>query len=239
MIDQNTVAFVTGTNRGIGRAIVSELLDAGVAKVYAATRQPSASGAQYTDQRVVAVQLDVTNAGQVTAAAARGSDVNLLINNAGVLDFGDIITAPIADIERNMATNFYGKLAMARAFVPVISDNGGGAIVNMLTLVSLVSMPGLAVYSASKAAAWSMALSLRASLAGQNIAVHNVFPGAVDTDMLAGVEMDKTNPRDVAAAIVKGVGAGDEDIFPDPMSASVYESWCSDHKAVEKQFAEM
>jgi len=239
MINQNTIALVTGANRGIGKALVSALLNAGASKVYAGTRDPSSTGSQFFDARVVPIALDVTDAGQIEAAAAQASDTTMLFNNAGVLDFGDILSAPMAAIEKNIATNFYGKLSMARAFTPVILNNGGGAIINTLTLVALASMPGLAVYNASKAAAWSMTQSLRASLAGQNITVYGVFPGAVDTDMLAGVEMDKSSPQDVAEAIVAGVQAGDEDIFPDPMAASVYEAWCADHKAVEKQFATM
>ncbi len=128
---------------------------------------------------------------------------------------------------------------MSRAFVPVIEKNGGGAVANILTLVALASMPGLAVYNASKAAAWSASLSLRASLANKPVTVHNVFPGAVDTDMLAGVEMPKTSPQDVAEAVVAGIVAGHEDIFPDPMAESMYAEWRKDHKAVEKQFAAM
>jgi short-subunit dehydrogenase len=128
---------------------------------------------------------------------------------------------------------------MSRAFAPVIKQNGGGAIVNVLTLVALASMPGLAVYNASKAAAWSMTQSLRASLAGEKIEVYGVFPGAIDTDMLKGVEMPKTSPADVAKAIVAGLSEGREDIFPDPMSQQLYTAWRQDHKAVEKQFATM
>jgi len=130
-------------------------------------------------------------------------------------------------------------LNLSRAIAPNIAANGGGAIVNMLTLLSLASMPAITPYNISKAAAWSLTLSLRAELAGKNIAVHSVFPGAIDTDMLKGVEMDKSAPGDVAAAIIAGVIAGQEDIFPDPMSKQVYQAWRQDHKAVEKQFASM
>ena len=165
--------------------------------------------------------------------------MTLLVNNAGVLDFGGILDAPDEAFERNFSVNFHGKLNMARAFAPAIEKNGGGAIVNILTLVALASMPGLSVYNASKAAAWSMTQSLRASLAGKGIEVFGVFPGAVDTDMLAGVDIPKTGPADVARAIVEGIAAGHEDIFPDPMSTQVYAAWKQDHKAVEKQFAAM
>ena len=110
---------------------------------------------------------------------------------------------------------------------------------NVLTLLSLASMPSFAAYNASKAAAWSMTLSLRASLANSNVTVHSVFPGAVDTDMLADVEIPKTNSLQVARAIIEGIQDGKEDIFPDPMSQEVYGMWSKDHKAIEKQFAQM
>lgn len=238
---QNSTALVTGANRGIGRALVNALLRAGVEKVYAGTRDLKGMGAaKFIDMtRVVPLVLDITNRELVQQLPDQAPDVNLLINNAGVLDFGNILEVPLAAITRNFDTNFYGTLMMARAFVPLIEKNGGGAIVNILTLVALASMPGLAAYNASKAAAWSMTQSLRASIAGRGVAVHAVFPGAVDTDMLAGVEMPKTAPADIAAAVVAGIIADQEDIFPDSMSAGLYAAWKTDHKSVEKQFAAM
>jgi NAD(P)-dependent dehydrogenase (short-subunit alcohol dehydrogenase family) len=238
---RSATALVTGANRGIGRALVAALLQAGARAVYAASRDPRNLEATLAldRKRVQPVPLDVTDRDQVAALPARLRDVTVLVNNAGILHFGGILDVPLDAMAAQLDTNFYGKLLMARAFAPVIERNGGGAIVNMLTLVALASMPGLAVYNASKAAAWSMTQSLRASLAERGVAVHAVFPGAVDTDMLAGVEMPKTSPEDVAAAIVAGVAAGEEDIFPDPMSAQVYAAWKQDHKAVERQFASM
>jgi NAD(P)-dependent dehydrogenase (short-subunit alcohol dehydrogenase family) len=241
-IDMNvkqSVALVTGANRGIGRALVDALLSANAAKVYATARSLQKLNGSGGDGRVVPLPIDVTDKQSIAAVAEQASDVTLLINNAGVLDFGSVLDAPRQAFERNFDTNFYGVLAMSRAFAPVIERNGGGAIVNILTLVALASMPGLGVYNASKAATWSLTQSLRAGLAGRNIAVYGVFPGAVDTDMLAGVEMPKTSPADVAKAIVAGVSNGVEDIFPDPMSSSLYDAWRKDHKAVEKQFAAM
>lgn len=235
---KNSIALVTGANRGIGQALVEALVSQGSSKVYAAMRNVKASPFGKSD-RIVPIALDVTDEASVTSAAKQAGDVTLLVNNAGVLDFGNILETPMAQVRRNMDTNYYGALAVARGFVPVIAKNGGGAVVNILTLVALASMPGLAVYNASKAAAWSLTQSLRASLAGKKIAVHSVFPGAVDTDMLRGVEMPKASPQDVAAAIVKGVEDGKEDIFPDAMSQQLYAAWAADHKAVERQFARM
>lgn len=238
---EKSVALVTGANRGIGRELVRALLDAGAAKVYACARNPDTltSVVALDSVRVKAAQVDVTNKESIVALSKMTGDVNLLINNAGVLDFGNILEVSDETLQRDFETNFYGKLFMARAFAPAIERNGGGAIVNILTLVSLVSAPGLAAYNASKAAAWSMTMSLRASLAGKGVAVHGVFPGAVDTDMIAAVEMPKASASEVANAIVAGIADNQEDIFPDGMSKQVYAAWCSDHKAVERQFASM
>jgi NAD(P)-dependent dehydrogenase (short-subunit alcohol dehydrogenase family) len=236
---QNSVALVTGSNRGIGKALVQTLDEAGARKIYALARDITQLNFTGGHADIVPLQADIANSTEVEKVAQQVKDLTLLFNNAGVLDFGNVLDVPLDRIKRNFDTNFYGTLAMSRALAPVIESNGGGAIVNTLTLLSLASMPGFAAYNASKAAEWSMTLSLRASLTGRNIDVHGVFPGAVDTDMIAGIEMPKTSAMDVAKAIIQGVNQGQEDIFPDPMSAAVYQAWSKDHKAVEKQFASM
>lgn len=236
---ENTTALVTGANRGIGKALVEALIQAGAKKIYACARDIETLNVKQSTTEIIPLQLNVTDQQRVSEIAQEINDVTLLFNNAGVLDFGDILEIPIENIQRNFDTNFYGTLNMARALSPVIEANGGGAIVNTLTLLSLASMPQLAAYNASKAAAWSLTLSLRASLANRLVEVYGVFPGAVNTDMLDGVEMPKTSPTDVAQAIVRGIQEGEEDIFPDPMSIEVYGAWKNDHKAVEKQFAQM
>ncbi|MEO1621226.1 MAG: SDR family oxidoreductase [Cyanobacteria bacterium J06632_3] len=238
---QTATALVTGANRGVGAALVSALLNAGVRKVYATARDANSldSIIALDASRVVPLQLDVTDTARVSAVSAEASDINLLINNAGSLAFGSIIDVPTETIAQQLDINFYGMLHMARAFAPKIEANSGGAIVNLLTLLSMISAPGMSAYNISKAAAWSMTQSLRASLVDKNIAVYGVFPGAIDTDMLAGIDMAKTNPADVAKAVLAGIEAGQEDIFPDPMATQVYAAWKQDHKAVEKQFAVM
>lgn len=237
---QNQTVFVTGANRGIGRSLVEALLAAGAKRIYAAARtRESLAPIQALDpQRILPVELDITNPTQLEQAVTTAGDVQLLINNAGVLDFGSVLDAPWDAIRRNLDVNYYGTLAMARGFAPVLTANRG-ALVNILTLVALASMPGLGVYNAAKAAAWSMTQSLRADFAKRGVHVFAVFPGAVDTDMLKGVDMPKATPRQVADAILAGLAANTEDIFPEPMSQQLYAAWKSDHKAVERQFAAM
>lgn len=237
---QNAIALVTGANRGIGFAFVNALLQAGAKKVYATARDiNSLKTVTALDDRVIPLQVDITDQNLVNTLPAKAPDVNLLINNAGVLTFGNILDVPTEAIANQFNTNFYGSLNMSRAFVPVIEHNNGGAIVNVLTVVAFASMPGLAAYNASKAASWSMTQSLRASVAEKGISVHAVFPGPVDTDMAAEIEFDKTSPTDIATAVLSGIEAEQEDIFPDPMSTQVYAAWKQDHKAIEKQFATM
>jgi NAD(P)-dependent dehydrogenase (short-subunit alcohol dehydrogenase family) len=235
------IALVTGANRGIGAALVEALLQEGAQKVYATARSTDSLGqlVALDPARVVPLRLDVTDVASVRELGRQAKDVDLLLNNAGILAFGSILDVPEETLRTQFETNFFGALAVARALVPHMQERNSGAIVNVLTLLSLVSMPSMAAYNASKAAAWSMTQSLRASLRGTAIKVHSVFPGAVDTEMLAGVEIEKTSPGDVARAILAGVAAETEDIFPDPMSTAVYSSWKGDHKAVEKQFASM
>jgi NAD(P)-dependent dehydrogenase (short-subunit alcohol dehydrogenase family) len=234
-----TTALVTGANRGIGSALVKALLDRRAARVYAGARNVASLEAVLAldRKRVIPLELDVLNRDQISALPERVPDLRLLINNAGVLDFGSALDIPLDAVDRNLAVNFYGPLLTARALASVVERNGGGAIVNLLTIVAIASMPALAGYNASKAAAWSLTQSLRASLASRGVAVHGVFPGPVDTDMAASIPLQKASPSDVANAILEGVVSGKEDIFPDPMSARVYEAWRADHKAVERQFA--
>ena len=234
-------ALVTGANRGIGREIVRALVAAGAAKVYAGGRDLAslADTVAIDPSRITPLAIDVTNASDVASLAARAPDVTVLINNAGVLDFGTALDAPLDAFERNFAVNLYGTLNVTRALVPVIAGHGGGAIVNLSSVVALASMPGLAAYNASKAALHSLTQSLRATLKPQGIAVTGVYPGPVDTDMAASIPFDKTSPRVVAEAIVAGVIAGAEDVWPDPMAAQVGEIWLRDPKAVEHQFAAM
>lgn len=237
----DSISLVTGANRGIGRALVGQLLAHGARRVYAAARKADDLKAivALDPQRVIALVLDVTNPAQIASAAGKAADVNLLINNAGVLGFGGVEEIPIEVARRDMEVNYFGTLAVSRAFAPVLKANGGGALVNLLSVASLASMPGIAGYNASKAAAWSLTQSLRSDLGKQGTMVFGVFPGPVDTDMARGFPLAKTAPDEVASAVLDGIESGTEDIFPDMMSREVYAAWAADHKAVERQFAAM
>ena len=238
---KDTIAVVTGANRGIGLAFVKELLDRGARKVYAAGRDVKALDAivALDRARVVPLQIDLLDQKQIREAAAKAGAIDLLINNAGVAAFGSILSGSPELVERDMQTNYFGTLNVIRAFAPQIEKSGGGAVVNLLSVVSLANMPALGGYSASKAASWSMTQAVRAELAKKNISVHAVFPGPVDTDMAKGIDLPKTSPQDVAHAVLDGVESGQEDITPDSMSRDVHGAWLKDPKGVERQFGAM
>lgn len=237
---KNSVALVSGANRGIGRAFVDALLERGASRIYAAARDLASLDAvvRLDPTRIRALKLDVTRAEDARAAAAQAKDVTLLINNAAVLAAGRLTDIPADVVRGDMETNFFGLLNVIAAFVPTLERNEG-SIVNILSLLSLASMPGVAAYNASKAAGWSLTQSFRADLAQRGIRVHGVFPGAVDTEMARPFEIPKAPAIDVARATLAGVDANEEDIYPDPMAQQVYAAWREDHKAVEHQFAAM
>lgn len=239
MTIQDAKVLVTGANRGIGFALVKAALARGAAKIYAAARNTDALGdvVAMDPQRVAPIKLDITNAADVASAAKAAADVTLLINNAGVATFGSLFDAPEEKLRLDMEVNYFGTAAMARAFASSIEANGGGAIVNLDSVVSFGNMPMASGYSASKAAEHSLTQAMRSLLAERGISVHGVYPGPVDTDMAEDLEMDKASPEDVANEILDGVEAGTEDIFPDPMAKGVGEAYFKDPKGVEKQFA--
>ncbi len=230
---ENSVALVTGANRGLGLAIAEALAEAG-ARVYGASR----SGAPIGRGEIVPLKLDVTDAASVERAAAAASDVTLLVNNAGVLAGGGATTAPSLDGARlEFETNFFGSLSMARAFAPVIAENGGGAIVNVGSILSHAPISLAGTYSASKAAVLSMTQSLRAELAPKGIRVLSLLPAFVDTDMAAGIDQAKMHPADVAASLLEGLRSTAEDVYPGP-AAQFAASFRDGLKAFERQLAQ-
>lgn len=233
--DQN-IAFVTGANRGIGAAIVRALLAQKIKKVYAAARNPKELP-DFGDARVVPVALDITNTDQVKKAAALAKDVQILINNAGVLAFAPVVGGSADDLARDMQVNYFGTLKMVNSFAPVIAKNGGGVIANVSSIVGLASMASIGGYSASKAALHSATQAMRSELKAQNITVHGIYPGPIDTDMAKSFDMQKTSAQETANNILAGIAAGKEEIFPDSLSAEWGATWAKNPKELEKQFA--
>ncbi|MBT1076392.1 SDR family oxidoreductase [Geobacter grbiciae] len=239
---KSKTVLVTGANGGIGGALVRALLDKGVAKVYAAARSIDAVAdlAHGGDDRVVALRLDVTQAASVAGTAEQCRDVDILINNAGVNRcVGFMGATALEDARQEMEVNYFGTLAMCRAFAPILTSRGSGAIVNVCSIIGMVNLPVNGTYCASKAAGHSLLQGLRAELTPRGIRVIGVYPGPVDTKMTAGQEMPKATTDQVAAAILAGIEKGDEYIFPDPMSQHVHAMLEKDPRQVERDFGAM
>jgi NAD(P)-dependent dehydrogenase (short-subunit alcohol dehydrogenase family) len=231
MTTADKTVLVTGANRGIGQALVEEALSRGARRVYAGTRQPLA----HVHGRVTPLTLDVTNAAHTRAAVERVESLDVLINNAGLALYDDL--SDRAALEAQLAVNLFGTYGVTQAFLPLLTRSRG-AIVNVLSVTAFAALPVIPAYSISKAAAFSLSQSLRALLAGRGVRVHAVLTGPVDTDMSRELDIPKAPPESVARAIFDGVEKGDEDIFPDPMSQTMAQSWRSGAaKALERQYA--
>ncbi|MEV1330364.1 SDR family oxidoreductase [Micromonospora costi] len=222
-----SVALVTGANRGIGRHFTQQLLERGAAKVYATARDPE----RIDIPGVEALRLDITDPEQVAAAAAAASDVTLLINNAGINTWTNLVTGDLANVRLELETHFYGTLGMVRAFAPVLGGNGGGAILNVLSAMSWFSYDGANAYGTAKAAAWSLTNGIRIELASQGTLVTGLHLGSADTDMSADYDGDKTDPADVVRAALDGVEAGKLEVVADEWSAYVKTSLAADPSA--------
>jgi len=224
-----SVALVTGANRGLGRAYARELASRGAAKVYGAARNPAA----VTEPGVTPIGLDITDPGRVAQAAEQCADVSLLVNNAGVLEYSTFIGAPSLDAARlEMETNYFGTLSMCRAFAPVLAANGGGAMVNMLSVTSFYTNPFNASYGASKAAAWSLTNGVRLELHHQGTLVVAVHASFIDTDMAALTSEPKDSPESVAQQVFDAVEAGRIEVLADERSRTVKAELSRDHELI-------
>jgi NAD(P)-dependent dehydrogenase (short-subunit alcohol dehydrogenase family) len=216
---QGSTVLVTGANRGLGLAFAKALLAAGARKVYAGARDPST----VTLPGVVPVKLDVTNPQDVAAAAALANDVNIVINNAGITGGTPLLDAKEGDknLRRIMETNVYGIHNMSVAFAPVLKKNGGGALVNMLSALSWISLDTTSAYSVSKAAAWALTNSLRNELRGQGTQVLGIHAGYIDTDMVSHVDAPKSSPADIVSRTLEALERGDAEVLADDTSKQV------------------
>ncbi|MGS2641520.1 SDR family oxidoreductase [Streptosporangium sp. G12] len=221
-----SIALVTGANRGIGRRFVDELLARGAAKVYATARRPELI--EVSDPRVEVLRLDLLDARSVADAAAAAPDVTLLVNNAGITTGTNLLTGDLDAIRLELDTHLFGTLGVIRAFAPVLASNGGGAIVNILSALSWFASDGAGAYSVAKAAEWNMTNGLRLELAGQKTLVQGVHLGAADTDMMAGYDIPKIDPLDVARASLDGVRSGAIEVLVNDTSRYVKASLAAD-----------
>lgn len=215
-IDSKTVALVTGANRGLGLRFAQQLIERG-AKVYAAARKPES----ITQPGVIALQLDVTDPASVQRAAARATDVTLLVNNAGSATGADLLRAEMAKIRLEMETHFFGTLAVTRAFADHLKENGGGAVLNVLSALSWKAIPESGAYCAAKAAEWSLTNALRLQLAEQGTTVTALHVGYMDTDMVANVKAAKSDPANVAAQALDAVASGAFEVLADDTARNV------------------
>ena len=219
---EGSVALVTGANRGLGKTYVEALRAAGAAKIYAGARQPF----DFIDSRVIPIRLDVTSQADVQSAAQRCQDVNILINNAGVMLKSPMLAeGSDVSMRREMEVNVFGVLAMIRAFAPILAKNGGGAIANMLSVVSWFTFPFNATYCASKHAALAVTDAARIQLRAQGTHVVGVYAGFIDTDMaaeLADPSQPRTSPRQVADRTLEGIANGIDHVRADARSEEVW-----------------
>jgi NAD(P)-dependent dehydrogenase (short-subunit alcohol dehydrogenase family) len=217
---ENSVALVTGANRGIGLAFARELLARGARKVYAAARNPSTVSLP----GVQALQLDVTNPKDIAAAAELAADVTLVINNAGVAQPGGFLAPDSDEVARRIFdTNVFGVMNLSKAFAPVLKANGGGALLNVLSVAAWVNDGQLAAYSASKSAAWSLTNALRHELAAQKTQVLGLHMAYVDTDLTRGFDVPKSSAEDIVRSALNGLEAGLDEVLADALTQQIHQ----------------
>jgi NAD(P)-dependent dehydrogenase (short-subunit alcohol dehydrogenase family) len=225
--------LVTGSNRGIGKGLVQELINRNAEKIYACARDVSQLP-DFGSAKVIPVQLDITDDAAVARVAAIAADANMLINNAGVVNFQNPCTGNMDLIRHDIEVNFFGTLRMMRAFLPILEKNADPVMINVGSTLALVNLPSNGAYSISKAALWSLTQGARMDYARRGIAVHSANPAMVDTDMTAGSARRKATIAEAAKALFDGFEAGEPDIFPDRLAKASFEMWKRDYLELER-----
>lgn len=238
---EGKTAFVSGSNRGIGKAVTVALLERGAKKVYAGARNTASLKslkACYGD-RLIPIELDVTQDESIAEAARLAKDTEILINNAGIFSVGNFLNGKLLEsLQTNLEVNLWGLIKLTAAFLPELKKQNSSAISCVSSIIGLANMPMGLTYCVSKAAVHSTIQGLRGELKDTNILVSGVYPGPIETDMAKDLEMDKDSPENVAKHILDGLESGLEDIFPDAMSSEMGKLYSESPKELEKQFSE-
>ena len=237
-IFKNKTVLITGANRGIGRSFLKSLLNTDVKKIYATGRNIETLS-KFKDSRIVPLKLDITDHNQIKEVATYASDVNILINNAGILSPGNILDGDIKAMEQDLEVNYFGTIHMMRAFASVLEKNRPSRIVNIVSIVAYSPLASIAGYSASKAALYSCTLSARTELAHKGVKVHAVNPGAIDTDMNKGSNWDMPSPDNVVNTILNKINEEELDIIPDEMGQNMYNLWKEAPTKLSELFSNM
>ncbi|HBI86978.1 MULTISPECIES: SDR family NAD(P)-dependent oxidoreductase [Sphingobacterium] len=237
-IFKDKVILITGANRGIGKSLVSALLNNGAGKIYATCRDLKNMPA-FNDHRIVPLQLDITDVKQVEMSVLAAPDTEILINNAGTLNPGNMLQGEVLAMENDLKVNYFGTINMMRAFAPILIKNRPSIMINIVSIAAYSPLPSIAGYAASKAALYSATQSVRIELAKKDVTVYAVNPGAIDTDMNKGSDWDMPDPDRIAIKIVESVAAGNLDIVPDEMGQGMYAAWREEPAKLSKIFSDL
>jgi len=236
-IFKDKVVLITGSNRGIGKSMVKALLNNGVGKIYATCRDLKKMPV-FDDDRIISLQLDITDDRQVAMITNIATDTEILINNAGTLNQGNILQGNLLGMENDLRVNYFGTIKMMRAFAPILMKNKPSIMINIVSIAAYSPLPSIAGYAASKAALYSATQSVRIELAKMDVSVYVVNPGAIDTDMNKGSDWNMPDPDSTAIKILESVATGKLDIVPDEMGQGMYAAWREEPAKLSKIFSD-
>ncbi|QQD16013.1 SDR family NAD(P)-dependent oxidoreductase [Sphingobacterium sp. UDSM-2020] len=237
-IFKDKTILITGANRGIGRSFVEALLNNGVGKIYATCRDVNKMPT-FNDDRIVHLALDITDDKQVALVASAAQDTEILINNAGTVNPGNILEGGLLGMENDLQVNYFGTIKMMRAFAPILIRNKPSLMINIISIAAYSPLPSIAGYAASKAALFSATQSVRIELAKKDVSVYAVNPGAIDTDMNKGSDWKMADPDRTAIKILENVSDGTLDSIPDEMGQGMYTTWREEPAKLAKLFSDL